>query len=184
MLKFFVTVLLTVFFTLTPLLFHEMGHWAALHRFKVGIREYWLGLGPMVFRFRHIRVGMFPIGGALVPDPDRYAALTPAQRTIVALAGPLASLIYGVVILCVWAVNPHLFGIKALWSIAMLNFVLAGVNALPIPPLDGFQALSNWMAHRQRPLSQATLSRAYRIGNGLVYGVGFFVLGLTLFKSW
>ncbi len=165
---------------LTPLVFHEMGHWVALHRRRVPVVEYWLGLGPVLFRWKKLRVGMLPIGGAVVPEPERYAALSAADKLTVALAGPAASLLYALVAMVVWYVDRTLPGAQALWLIAMLNLLLAGVNMLPVPPLDGFQALVQWQELRGKPFSATTLSRAYRLGNGLVYGVGFFVLGLAL----
>lgn len=172
--------ILALLLALTPLLIHEMGHWAVLRRWGVPVDEYWLGLGPVILRWRGLRVGMLPIGGAVVPQAQHYAKLTPLQKMWVALAGPIASTLYAALALAVWSWDPTMPGAQALWLIAMLNMVLAGLNLLPVPPLDGFQAWSQWRAHRGTPLSEQTLARALRLGNGLIYGLGFFILGLAL----
>ena len=171
---------IAVFLTLSPLVLHEMGHWMVLRRYGVEVREVWLGLGPKLYEAGWLRFGMLPIGGAVVPDPAAYAALAPMQRVWVALAGPLTSLAYGVVLLGIWLAAPDVVGVSALKLIAQLNFALALANIVPIPPLDGFHALSEWLAHRGRPLSPRTLNVATRLGNGMVYGIGFAILGTAL----
>lgn len=170
---------LAVFLVIAPLIFHEMGHWAALRRFGVPVDQYWLGLGPALFKWGPFRVGMLPIGGAIVPRQSDYERLTPAQKIVVALAGPFASLIYGVVVWCAWLLNLEHLWAPAMLSIAQLNFLLVAINLLPIPPLDGFQALSNWLELRGRPLSPKAMATAQRAGSGLVYGFGFLILGLV-----
>lgn len=172
--------LLGAVLALTPLVFHEMGHWVALRRFQVPVTEYWMGLGPLLFRWGKLRVGMLPIGGAVVPNPPLYSKLSARQKLIVALAGPSASLLYAAVSLLVWYQARSMPGADSLWLIGMLNLLLAGLNMVPVPPLDGFQAWVQWREIQGRPFSASTLGRAYRIGNGLVYGIGFFVLGLAL----
>lgn len=175
---YWIVLSLALAWALTPLLFHEVGHWVVLRRLGVPVAEYWLGLGPMLFKLGRFRVGMLPIGGAVVPEPAPYAKLTAPQKMAVALAGPIASLWYAGIALCVWWVNQELAGAQGLWLVSMLSMVLAGVNLLPIPPLDGYQAYVNWREIQGRPLSALWLNRAERLGSGLVYGVGFWVLGL------
>lgn len=171
-----------LFLAVAPLVFHEMGHWAVLSRYGVPVTEYWLGLGPVLFRWKKFRIGMLPIGGAVVPDSTQYAALAPGQRMAVALAGPAASALYGLVALAGWYFFQNGKHTEVLYLIAMCNFALAGLNLLPVPPLDGFQALCSWLEMDNRPLSQRALGWAYRAGNGLVYGVGFMLLGLALLR--
>lgn len=172
--------LLAVLLTLSPLLVHEMGHWAVLRRLQVPIEQVWVGLGPLIFRWRRLHIGMLPIGGAVVPRADLYHALTPKSRIVVALAGPAASLLYGCMLLAASGTGMHVGGWKGLEILAVLNFWLAAFNLIPIPPLDGFQALCAWYEHRGRPLPDVLLRWASRIGNGFVYGIGFFVLAKAL----
>lgn len=182
MLELILIFLLTAFYVISPLLIHEMGHWMLLHRAKVPIEEYWIGLGPVIFKYRKLRVGMLPIGGAIVPEAERYKLLTSRQRMHVALGGPIASFIYGFSALAVWAAYSDVGGIHASYTIAMLNFFLALVNIIPIPPLDGFQAFVSYREDRGRPLSGRVLSAAYRLGNGFVYGIGFLIVGSVFFR--
>lgn len=182
MTQYLILLTLALFLAVAPLVFHEMGHWAVLRRLKVPVTEYWLGLGPVLFKWGRLRVGMLPIGGAVVPDAEKYKALLPMQRMTVAIAGPFASLLYGFIVLGTWYAYPDIPYRDVLHVVAMLNFVLALVNMLPIPPLDGFQALCAWLENGNRPLSERALGWAHRAGNGLVYGVGFAVLGLALVR--
>lgn len=167
--------------TLSPLLVHEMGHWAVLRRYDVPVRQVWLGLGPVLLRWRGLHLGMLPIGGAVVPDMARYDALHPGQRMAVALAGPAASLLYGTVLLVVASSHIAVGNSKGLEILAMLNFWLALLNLIPIPPLDGFKALCAWYELRRSPLPDVLLHWATRLGNGFVYGIGFFVLAKVFF---
>jgi len=177
MLETAVILVLAVAWMLTPLWFHEAGHWIVLRRLNVRVVEHWFGLGPALLRWGRWRVGMLPIGGAVVPDPHAFAALSARQRMWVALAGPLASLLHAAVVLGVWALNQEVTGAEALRTVGLLSLLLAGVNAIPIPPLDGFQAYVNWREIQQKPLEERHLALANRLGSGLVYGVGFWVLG-------
>jgi membrane-associated protease RseP (regulator of RpoE activity) len=176
---FFLAVLLAA----SPLVIHEMGHWAVLRRLGVPVDQVWIGLGPMIAKWRGLRIGMLPIGGAVVPRPEAYQALAPGQRMAVALAGPAASLLYGVLLFAVaeWTRAGGTW--KSLELIAGLNFWLAALNLIPVPPLDGFQALCAWYERKGEPLSAPLLSFASRLGNGFVYGIGFFVLARAFFPG-
>jgi membrane-associated protease RseP (regulator of RpoE activity) len=177
-----VTLFLAIFLVAAPLIFHEMGHWAALRRFGVPVTQYWVGLGPAIFEWKAVRIGMLPIGGAVVPDKDKYATLSGRQKLVVALAGPFASLLYGAIAWCTWLLNKNLDFSSVFLNIAYLNLVLAGVNLLPIPPLDGFQAWVAWRETRGAALSEQTVLLAQKTGSGLVYGIGFLALGFVFFK--
>lgn len=167
--------LLACFLVLTPLLVHEAGHWALLRRRHVRIHQLWLGLGPVIFRLGRLHLGMFPVGAAVVPDPVQYEALRPLDRLAVALAGPAASALYATAL---WAWVPHVDHVHraALNMLAWLNVWMAGVNALPLPPFDGFQALCAWYEHRNRAIPRSWQLLSGRLGNGLLYSLGFYVL--------
>lgn len=168
---------------LSPLVVHEMGHWALLRRYGVPVRQVWLGLGPVLLKWKGFRVGMLPIGGAVVPDAALYQALKPRHRMMVALAGPVFSCMYGILLLMLAAENPELVrDWTALEGLAALNFVLAGLNLIPVPPLDGYHALAAWYEEKGDPLSERVQRFATRLGNGFVFGIGFLVLGSVFIR--
>ncbi len=87
---------------------HELGHLLALQCLGVGSAALTLGLG----------------GGVIDCAP-----LERRQLAVTALAGPVASLLWGLALL-----RPVPAG-------ALLSFAVGGFNLLPIPPLDGGTAL-------------------------------------------
>jgi Zn-dependent protease len=135
-----------------------------------------------MLQWRNLRIGMLPIGGAIVPVIAEYEQLPASKKLWVALAGPCASVLYGLVIWCAWLLNQQYRWAPAMHTIAELNFALAAINLMPIPPLDGFNALVSWLEMRGRPITLRTLTVAHRAGSGLVYGVGFLILGLALLR--
>jgi len=174
---------LAVLLAASPLFIHEMGHWAMLRRYGVPVDQVWVGLGPMMAKWKGLRIGMLPIGGAVVPRPELFQALNPGKRMAVALAGPAASLLYGLLLLAA-AEWTHVGGTwKGLEMIAYLNFWLAALNLVPVPPLDGFHALCAWYERKGDPLGAPLLALASRVGNGFIYGVGFFVLAKAFFPG-
>jgi membrane-associated protease RseP (regulator of RpoE activity) len=176
------TLILAICLTLAPLVFHEMGHWAMLKRYDVPVLRYWAGLGPTLISLGSLDVKLLPIGGAVVPEPVAYQSLCPQKKQLVALAGPFASILFGLFLLLMYHVYPDVHGAESLRMLADLNFVLAGINLLPIPPLDGYHFVMNWLASRGTFVSDKVNSYAARAGNGLVYGIGFFIAGSLLFK--
>lgn len=174
---------LAILLAASPLLIHELGHWAVLRRHNVPVDEVWLGLGPMILKWRGVRIGMLPIGGAVVPRPAEYKALPPGARMAVALAGPVASLLYGLLLLAAARLTPAGASWTGLELIAGLNFWLAALNLIPVPPLDGFHALCAWYEKKGEPLGAPILAYASRLGNGFIYGIGFFVLARVFFHQ-
>lgn len=159
----------------SSLVIHEIGHWAAAARVNVPILEFSLGLGPRLFRLGRFSVRLFPIGAALLPDPVRFQALAPRHHLVIALAGPVASL-------AAWAAFSLAAGEltgkgqQALSMLADLNFMLFAFNLLPIPPLDGWLALSALADTLDSPVPQYVQRIAHRVGQGVIYGIGAWVL--------
>lgn len=168
--------LVAAFLVAFSLIAHEMGHWVVLRRLHVPVLEWWVGLGPAILHFRKVRIGMLPIGASVYPDPQQYQLLSARQRMAVALGGPVGSAVYGLALLLASAQVEIAIGKQGLEALAVANFVIAVFNLLPVPPLDGFQLLESLLENIGRPLSSRAKSVSYRLGNGLVYGLGFFVL--------
>ena len=159
-----------------PLGAHEAGHWAVLKRFNVPLTEIWLGLGPAVLKLGKFRLGMLPIGAAVVPEENKFKALTPHQKIIVALGGPVFSFLTAILFYTApiyWANSSYLPIAKLLGD---FNLIIGAFNLIPFPPLDGFQVFINWKERNGKPFHPKTLDYFYRVGNGVLYGVGFLVV--------
>jgi len=69
--------------------------------------------------------------------------------------------------------------------LGMLNFSLAVINFLPIPPLDGGQFLVlAYEGIRRRPLPEAVLNRFLGLGLVLILSLMVFVWGQDLYLTW
>lgn len=172
---------IAVLLVLCSLLVHEAGHWALLRRYAVPVHEIWLGLGPVLARIGRLRIGMLPIGASLAPDAAAFEGLPARQRVLVALAGPLASAIYASALLAGARYVDDVAGARGLEMLGQLNLLLAMANVLPIPPLDGWHAYAGLSQMCGHPFSDRSKRLAYRMGNGLVYGIGFLILGKVFF---
>ena len=110
------------------IMLHELGHFIAAKIFGVQILEFAIGIGPKIFGIKRkgieYRVNVFPIGGYVklagedvttIGDAtikkDKLLYEKPAwQRLLISLAGPLASILTGYVIMIlsfgIWGVYP------------------------------------------------------------------------------
>jgi Zn-dependent protease len=176
----FVTV--TVFWVFSVCL-HEFGHAiVAYHGGDTTVREKgYLTLNPL--RYTHpvysllVPVVFLLLGGIGLPGGAVYIndrlLRSRGWRTAVSLAGPLMNVL---LILCLGL--PFAFGWidaspdnPAAYSIAfliMLQFSAVLLNLLPVPPLDGFQAIAPWLPERVR-------NQFYAQSNALLLGL-FLVL--------
>lgn len=153
---------------LVSLCLHEFGHAVTAWRFgdhDAAVRGY-LALDPR--RYSHPALSLVlplvvvALGGIGLPGAAVYLRtwfMTPARRTMVSLAGPAANLMLAVLLL---ALTRLLFDPAhvVLWSgVAFLGFLqLTAVllNLLPIPGLDGYDALEPHLsAQTQRSLAPA-----------------------------
>jgi Zn-dependent protease len=156
-------VLMTLALFVGSLLAHELGHALAV-RVLAGpgaVEEISAG-SPAIFRWGLLRIGILPTWGYVRFDLSR---VSPADRRLVAVAGPLAS----VGLAAAFGVGATMLPMDAGWRQAFLamsaaNFCLAGFNLLPIPPLDGWAILETWLHIDQK---RSELLR--RIGAGVVF---------------
>lgn len=166
---------------LVSLCLHEFGHAYTAWRFgdhDAAVRGY-LTLDPR--RYSHVGLSLvlpmvfIALGGIGLPGAAVYlqtASMTPARRTLVSLAGPAANLVLAVLLL---TATRLFFDIDhwVLWAgLAFLGFlqIMAVVlNLLPIPGLDGYDALEPHLS----PDMQRTLAPAKQFG--------VFILLLLLF---
>ena len=138
---------------LVSLCLHEFGHAVTAWRFgdqDAAVRGY-LTLDPR--RYSNpalsllLRMVFIALGGIGLPGAAVYlrtSFMTPMRRTLVALAGPVANLVLAVLLLTLTRVFADQYH-WVLWAgVAFLGFlqIMAVVlNLLPIPGLDGYDAL-------------------------------------------
>jgi Zn-dependent protease len=138
---------------LVSLCLHEFGHAVTAWRFgdhDVAVRGY-LTLDPR--RYSHPALSLLlpiiaiALGGIGLPGAAVYVRtwfMTPTRRTLVSLAGPTANLLLAVLLL---ALTRLLYdpAHAVLWAgVAFLGFLQVTavlLNLLPIPGLDGYDAL-------------------------------------------
>ncbi|HVV36159.1 MAG TPA: site-2 protease family protein [Acidimicrobiales bacterium] len=137
-------------------LVHEFSHSITARRFGVVVRE----------------IELLPIGGI-----SKFDAIpqNPHQELTIALAGPLASLVIGLVTLAAVTVGrggipaPALSG-GAFWTrLAWFNVVVAVFNLLPALPLDGGRVLKAIFEMREGPL--LATHHAARLARVVAFGM-------------
>jgi Zn-dependent protease/CBS domain-containing protein len=155
------------------LLFHELSH-------SVVARAYGLPVAGIT---------LFLFGGVaeMLSEPK-----TPQAEFRIAIAGPIASVVLGVlftalsVLLGLLGVPAHIAGVAG--YLGFINFLLAIFNMVPGFPLDGGRVLRAALWHRSGDIRWAT-KWASRMGQGFGYllvllGIVSFALGNIIAGMW
>jgi Zn-dependent protease len=157
---------------LVSLCLHEFGHAFTAWRFgdrDAEVRGY-LTLDPRRYSNPVLSLVMpmvfIVLGGIGLPGAAVYLrtwSMTPRRRTLVSLAGPAANLVVGVLLLALTRLlyNPHH---AVLWAgvsfLGFLEFTAVVLNLLPIPGLDGYDALEPHLS----PETQRAVAPAKQYG--------------------
>src|SRR5271163_2723664 len=151
---------------------HEFGHAFTAWRFgdrDVAVRGY-LDLDPR--RYSHpvlslaLPILITAIGGIGLPGAAVYVRtsfMTAKQRTLVSLAGPAANLLLAVLLLGLtraYADPMHLVLWAGVAFLGLLQITAVLLNLLPIPGLDGYNALEPHLS----PETQRALEPAKQFG--------------------
>lgn len=163
---------------LSTLALHELGHYLQMYAAGIKTERITLGIGPSIKLFGKFYLGLFPIGASVTPNPEQWDKASPYNRFMVAVAGPIASFCGGFLMLGLGILHPDHGAILSVF--AGMHFILGAMNLIPIPPLDGWEALTSLLRLKNNPLSETTLNVARRAGNGLIYGIGFWFIGKIL----
>jgi regulator of sigma E protease len=159
-----------VFLTLA----HELGHFVAARRLGIPVKRLTVGLGPILWRTRlsgdmELVLRAIPAGMAVgVPArrSDDGRLLRPVKHDmIIAAGGPAASFILaGLLLGAMWLLQgqPAL----QLWlaGAATLSALLAGLNLIPIPGLDGGHLMVLVAARLGKELTPRQESALHRAG--------------------
>jgi len=154
-----------------------MGGWiisVALHEFGHAIAAFWGGdesveekgyltLNPLKYSNPFLSIILpvlfllmggigFPGGAVYI---NIYALRKPSYRSLVSMAGPLANLIFAILLIAPFKYFPFylVFSfasesfLKAIAFLAFLQITAITINLLPIPGLDGFGILEPYLPH-------------------------------------
>ena len=153
---------------LASLLAHELAHAVVARRNGVGVRS----------------ITLWMLGGMAELDADAPSAGADLR---IALAGPAASLVAGLVLFGAGAAigaagGPRVAVAAATW-LAVMNVVLAVFNLLPGAPLDGGRVLraALWRLYGDRERADRSAARAGRVLGAALIGLG--VGELLAFRS-
>jgi hypothetical protein len=144
---------------------HELAHALLARRFGVRVKD----------------ITLWALGGmtAFEEEPP-----TPRAAALVAVAGPVVSLLLGgVFVVGAFSVDPSWLGglpAVALNWLAVMNILLGLFNLVPAAPLDGGRVLRAWLWSRIGDRDKAT-ARAATVGQA--FGFGLVVLGVVTLMS-
>lgn len=157
---------------LVSLCLHEFGHAYTAWRFgdhDAAVRGY-LTLDPR--RYSHPGLSLLlpmvfiALGGIGLPGAAVYLRtwfMTPVRRTLVSLAGPAANLALAVLLLTLtrWLYDPdHVVLWAGVAFLGFLELMAVVLNLLPIPGLDGYDALEPHLS----PETQRAVAPAKQFG--------------------
>ncbi len=139
----------SIFLTLS-IFFHEYGHAVAARRLNLPLE----------------RIHLYLFGGMA---ELRQRPVRPVEELLIALAGPLASLLFAGI---AWGFaqithHDHNEAYLVLQFVFYMNLLLAGFNLLPIFPLDGGRAMRALLWHVQKYYYKASLF-TYYISIGII----------------
>lgn len=135
------------------LLIHEYGHLLACERERVPVSRVQVGM-LRLFTLKISGVphefGLLPILGAVHCELFRASS---SQRARVAAAGPLASVLLGIFLLIAGAIIPAHGNINFVALAGEASLILALLNVIPLPPMDGYPILAHALQKRGIHLS-------------------------------
>ena len=145
-------------------LFHEFGHAYAARWLGYETGGIDVGAGPGI-KLRNVTFRVIPLQALvqILGDPSGWRA------AVIALAGPLASLLLGGALLVLGAAPGLFHGL--LQGIDGLNVAIGFFNLLPLPPLDGWRAIE--------PLVFYKLGKPNQQQQIFMHKAGFAFLGIS-----
>lgn len=141
------------------IIIHELAHALVARRFAVPIRG----------------ITLFIFGGVAEMEKEPPSA---QAEFLVAIAGPIASVLVGVATFGLSSVFSNALGAStALSFIAGLNFLLVVFNMIPAFPLDGGRVLRSVLWHFRQDLPWAT-----KVTSSIGSAFGFVLIGVGLYR--
>ncbi len=158
MLEKIVYVLETLSLLFVVIFIHECGHYLVARMLRCRVTEFSIGFGPLAkhlgtYKGTDFVVRWIPIGGYVSIDDleedlghTKWFRLTLLRNIIVYAAGPLANIVGALVMIVVFVIVVPDEAQGTIWyrivddwvdSFSVMSIVIAIMNLLPIPPLDG-----------------------------------------------
>lgn len=121
-------ILVAILFFGLLIFFHELGHFTFAKLFKVKVREFAMGMGPTLFKFKKgetkYALRLLPIGGFVSmegedeesEDEGAFCNKAAWKRFIIVAAGGVINLIMGVMIVAVMLCQADLIGLPEIHS--------------------------------------------------------------------
>ena len=161
----FISILMTVLILNVIVVVHEFGHYITAKKFGVGIKEFSIGMGPVIYqkqkkehRFVFFRkkkmfpedefkfsIRALPIGGFVnlkgeeetSEDPDSFSKLKPWKKLVVFLAGAFMNMVLGVV--CIAIIGTFFIDVDITTKVADFGSVTISEDNVvePMSPADG-----------------------------------------------
>jgi len=156
---------------------HELGHFLAAKRLGIEVEAFSLGWGRRLVGFRYkgtdYRLSLIPFGGyckmkgelplraagagdsaeaALAPEPGSFFAAAPWKRMVVAVAGPLANVLFAVLVLtAIWWLGFRVYSDDNRIVLAS-DYTLDSFATPPPATMSGLQTGDRVMAIDGRPV--------------------------------
>lgn len=145
----------------TLLLLHEYGHIYAMRKMGIKVDKVVMGM----FKLFSIKangmtfeIGLVPVVAYCVSKD--YERSDTNRRAWIALAGPAATLLTGVLFLAAYMATDY-------WLLKFAvqgSFILFITNVIPLPPLDGWVVAEHFMAKRGVLLSKNQRKHLFVVG--------------------
>lgn len=157
-------VLFAWFFFSFLLLIHEYGHLIVCQRENIKVSKVQVGAIPFL-RFKMGGVvhefGLLPVIGAVHCD---LKATSIEQHARIAAAGPVASVLLGVLLLGTGMLMPAEGRIDFVALAGEASLYLAALNLIPLPPMDGYPILALALKRRGVVISARAQKRLLAAG--------------------
>jgi membrane-associated protease RseP (regulator of RpoE activity) len=125
------------------LVFHELGHVVAMSYYKIETEYIAIGW-PSIIKVKidntPYHLGILPIFGFAYSRRLFQSDIPLNQAAVIALAGPVTSLVLGSIMLFIDSTKGSLF-----YNGGIVSLMIGFTNLIPLPPMDGWHIFRNLM---------------------------------------
>lgn len=148
-------------FIMALLVLHELGHIYAMRKLGLKVDKVVMGVQKMFT----VKVAGVPVEFGLLPAvaycvSEDFKRTDSNRRAWVALAGPVATVVTGVVFYALFLLTQH-------WTMQIAvqgSVILFLTNIIPLPPLDGWTVVEHFLIRRGIVIEEAERKKLFMIG--------------------